>query len=93
MNRLEAIRNLLMVERTPSDLVIEDESHLHKGHRGAPQGQAHTHLHISMTSQAFCGLSRIQQHQLIMNMLKPHFEDGLHALRLTLRAPALNKES
>lgn len=92
MNRIDAIKALLESHLAPTELVIEDESHLHAGHGAVAPGSVYTHLHISMASPAFAGLTRVQQHQCVMHLLREHFAEGLHALRLTLRAATLHKE-
>jgi len=48
------------------------------------------HLSATITSAAFAGLSRIQQHRLVYAALGDAFETDLHALQLTTRAPAAN---
>lgn len=45
------------------------------------------HLSAVVTSSAFAGLSRIQQHKLVYAALGDAFETDLHALQLTTRIP------
>jgi BolA protein len=51
-------------------------------HQDPPQ---ETHFKITMTSKAFQGLSRIQQHRAVHNRLADEFKSGLHSLELHLK--------
>ncbi|MBI1309626.1 MAG: BolA/IbaG family iron-sulfur metabolism protein [Proteobacteria bacterium] len=44
------------------------------------------HLSATITSAAFAGKSRIQQHQMVYAALGNAFETDLHALQLTTKA-------
>ena len=46
------------------------------------------HLEAIVIAEQFEGLPLIKQHQLVMNCLKDHFEEGLHALSLKTFTPA-----
>ena len=45
------------------------------------------HYAATVTSAAFSGKSRVQQHQLVYKALKGRMGGDLHALALTTRAP------
>ena len=45
------------------------------------------HLEAIVISSQFEGLSLIKQHQLVMDALKNHFNEGLHALQLKTYTP------
>lgn len=45
------------------------------------------HLEAIVITQQFEGLSLIQQHRLVMEALKNHFDEGLHALKLKTYTP------
>lgn len=89
MTRTERIRAVLTEHLKPIILEIRDDSARHAGHAGVREmgGDANgeTHLHISITSAAFAGLSRVARHQLVMGLLKDEFRSGLHALTLDTR--------
>lgn len=65
-----------------SFLNIEDESNQHH----VPEN-AQTHFKIIAVSTEFFGLSRIDRHRAINQLLKNEFETGLHALSLHLYTP------
>ena len=64
-------------------MIIEDQGHLHKGHKAAEEGKMH--LKISIVSNDFTDMSPIQRHQRIYSLLYEFLEDELHALSLELR--------
>jgi stress-induced morphogen len=46
------------------------------------------HLRAVVTAAQFEGLSRIDQHRLVRNAVREHFEDGsIHALSITSKEP------
>jgi stress-induced morphogen len=46
------------------------------------------HLRAIVTAPQFEGLSRIDQHRLVKNAVRPRFDDGsIHALSVTAKAP------
>ncbi len=89
MTRTQRIHDVLTQRLSPITLEIRDDSHRHAGHAGVREmgGNANgeTHLHISIISNAFHGLSRVARHQLVMGLLKDEFSRGLHALTLDTR--------
>lgn len=80
--RVAAIREILTRELAPETLEIEDESHLHAGHAGAKDGRGH--FRVTITSNAFKGLTSVQQHQLVYRALGDLMRTDIHAL--TIRA-------
>lgn len=70
---------------SPQFLEIINESYKHAGHnKAAAIPNAVTHFHIKIVSEKFKGLSRIQQHQLVFQILHDFIPDPIHALALTL---------
>ena len=65
-------------------LKIENESHKHAGHFS---GNGDTHFKLEVVSADFSGESRVQRHRLINTMLSDCFDQGLHALSLSLLTP------
>ena len=52
------------------------------------------HFEALVVSAAFEGKSLVEQHQLVMNSLKSHFQEALHALSLkTLTPQEWNEQS
>lgn len=75
--RVEAI---LRERLAPAHLVIEDESHLHRGHAGAADGGSH--FRATIVSAAFEGKTLVEQHRLVHDALKGMFGKDIHALAL-----------
>ena len=71
---------------SPQFLKVTDDSGRHAGHSGARPG-GETHFSLEITSSAFVGLSRVQRHRLVHQILEVELNDGIHALSLVLRAP------
>ena len=81
MIRTERIHHTLSTTFSPTALEVVDDSHKHAGHAGArPEGE--THYTVIITAAAFEGLSRIARQRAVMDVLKPEFDSGLHALSI-----------
>jgi BolA protein len=88
-NRYERLHQRLMATFAPVELQILDESAKHAGHaerNGVAGGE--THYRVFMVSDALAGQSRVARSRAVHEALAPEFASGLHALSLTLRAPA-----
>lgn len=76
---------------SPEFLQVVNCSHLHQGHAGAPQageqGYMESHFEVRICATRFVELSRIERQRLVYDLLKPEFENGLHALSLELSTP------
>lgn len=81
-----------MVERKltnalqPTKLDVVDESSLHKGHSGWREG-GETHFRVDIVASKFSGLSRLDRHRLINDLLKDELQGGIHALAIRASAP------
>jgi BolA protein len=85
-NRQTRIFDTLNSLFSPESLLVEDDSARHAGHAGAhPNGE--THYTITIQSQIFVGLSRIEIHRKINDALASEFESGLHALSIKVTKP------
>lgn len=83
----EKIRYQLNFTFAPAALEVIDDSAKHAGHAGArPQGESH--FTVRITSERFEGLSRVARHRAVYEVLKPLFDQGLHALAIDARSPA-----
>ena len=82
------IRAKLTGAFNPTRLELVDESSHHAGHAGI-QGLAaqETHFRLTIEAEAFRGLSRVQRQREVYRLLAQEFEDGLHALAITAKAP------
>lgn len=85
MNRKEIIEMKLSV-LNPHFLEIVDESSLHAGHTGNPNGDAESHFAIKIAAEKLNNLSMIKQHRIINNILKDEFDNGLHALSISIKS-------
>ena len=77
----ESIRELLENRFHPDFIHIEDESWKHAGHSGARE-HGGGHFLIEIRSEAFDGMSRMQQHRAVMEALKPLFPATIHAVSI-----------
>jgi BolA family transcriptional regulator, general stress-responsive regulator len=81
---VQAIADKLQTELDTHDVVIVDESWQHAGHSGAGGG---SHLHITVSSPKFVGLSLLDQHRLVQQVLAPEMQHTIHALVLKTKTP------
>ena len=86
MSLADTIRRKLTERFAPTDLKVEDQSHLHVGHEGARPG-GETHFAVTITSVAFIGQSRVARQRLVYETLADELTTGVHALSLTTRSP------
>lgn len=70
----------------PLDLDVVDQSHLHAGHAGAPDG-GESHFRVRIVSATFSGLSRIARHRAVNELLVTELATKIHALTLELLTP------
>jgi len=83
MNAAE-IEDRLRQALAPSQLQVDDDSHLHAGHAGAHEGR---HFTVHIRSARFAGLSRVARHRLVYDSLGPLAAQGVHALAIVARLP------
>lgn len=79
----QEIEKRLQAALEPSMCEVVDESALHAGHAGARPG-GNTHFRLKIVSAAFKGLSRVQRHQLVYQVLADLMNNPIHALALEL---------
>ncbi|MDO9092648.1 MAG: BolA family protein [Rubrivivax sp.] len=78
------IEERLQQALSPSQLQVDDDSHLHAGHAGAREGR---HFTVHISSARFAGLSRVAIHRLVYDSLGPLGAQGVHALAIVARVP------
>ncbi len=78
--RISAMKQKLEEHLSPSELIIEDESHHHAGHAGAKEGKGH--FRIKICSEKFQGLRLLQQHRLVYDALGEMMQNDIHALSI-----------
>jgi BolA protein len=84
-DRAKRLRERLMRELAPLELVIEDESHLHAGHAGAAGGASH--FRVRIVAQVFGGLTSVARHRLVYAAVADLIPDEIHALALEALPP------
>lgn len=79
---------------SPERLTVIDESHLHAGHHhhgsdhhGTFDGSGGTHFRVRIVAPAFAGLSRIERHRAVNDLLAEELKAGVHALAIEAAAP------
>ncbi len=77
---------------SPERLSVVNESHLHAGHHHADgghhatfDGTGETHFRVRIVSPVFAGMSRIERHRAVNELLALELKAGLHALAVKLR--------
>ncbi|MGQ3892576.1 BolA family protein [Legionella sp. CNM-4043-24] len=83
MLRKQRMHETLTPALMPQLLIIEDESHRHH----VPTG-AESHFKLTVVSELFEPMTRIQRHRLLNSLLADEFDKGLHALSMHLFSPA-----
>jgi BolA protein len=78
------IEAALQAALQPTELTVQDDSHLHAGHAGAREGR---HFSVRVVSAAFNDLSRLKRHRLVYDALHLLIPRGIHALAIEARTP------
>ncbi|KAK9822010.1 hypothetical protein WJX74_000220 [Apatococcus lobatus] len=86
----EAISRKLGDALQPSRLQVVNESHLHAGHMGNPDGaaDAETHFRVEVISEAFQGKPMVARHRMVYGLLQHELNSGVHALALKTKTPS-----
>jgi len=71
---------------SPEALDISDDSALHAGHAGAPDG-GESHFTVHITADAFAGKSRVERHRMVNAALRQELTGPVHALAIKANAP------
>ena len=86
MTVAERIRARLTDALAPLELEIVDQSHLHAGHAGAPEG-GESHFRIRVVSAEFTGKTRVARQRMVNSILVAELAGPIHALSMDLQAP------
>ena len=90
----DSIKEKLEARFTPSQLEVQDQSHLHSGHGGGAEHKAafpekdmgaETHIHVVITAKAFDGMNTLAKHRAVLDAVSEEV-DRLHAFSLEARA-------
>lgn len=84
-NKIERITALLNTMLYPTYLDIQDESHLHQGHKGFMANGSH--FFITIQSEMFRGQRLLECHRLVYDALKEMMNHDIHALRMKILFP------
>jgi BolA protein len=76
------ITQTLQTTLQPTKLEVIDESYQHAGHVGANDSGVGTHFRVRIASPFFTDISRVKQHRLVYDALRPYIDQGLHALAI-----------
>ena len=88
-----AIKEKLEKSFNPSQLEVEDQSHLHAWHAGAAahaaefgekDGSPESHFHVVIASEALTPLSRLARHRAVMDVLSEEMPK-IHAFSLEVK--------
>lgn len=94
----ESIKRKLEARFSPSQLEVQDQSHLHAGHGGAAEHKAafpekdmtaETHIHVVIVADEFSGMGTLAKHRAVLEVVSGEV-DRLHAFSLEARAPAID---
>lgn len=77
--QLSDINMALQNELMPHVLEVIDDSHQHAGHY---VGNGVSHISIRIDAPCLAGLSRVEKTRVVLRVLKPFLDQGLHAVRL-----------
>ncbi len=90
----ESIEDKLNKAFSPERLVVLNESNLHVGHHHVDGGQraifdgiSETHFRVRIVAPAFAGMSRIDCHRAVNEVLAGELKAGLHALAIEPAVP------
>lgn len=89
MKKKVVIEKKLTEGLAPVLLEVEDVSHQHAGHAGAPKGSSETHFNVTVVSEQFHGRNLLKRHRLVYDLLEEELQHGgVHALSLNTKTPA-----
>ena len=68
----------------PIELIIKNQSHLHKNH---DEYRENSHFSVTIVSKCFEGISRINRHKMVYNSLRGLLTKNIHALQIKAMTP------
>ncbi|MEM9420993.1 MAG: BolA family protein [Pseudomonadota bacterium] len=86
MRVADTIKRKLTEAFSPMELEIVDQSHLHAGHAGAPEG-GESHFRVRIVAAEFAGQSRLTRQRSVNKVLAEELAGPVHALALEVFAP------
>ena len=89
-----SIEAKLAASLAPQRLVVINENHQHAGHHHVESGhhetfdgKGETHFRVRVVSARFAGMSRIERHRAVNEILTEEIAAGVHALAIEPAAP------
>ncbi|MBE7638478.1 BolA/IbaG family iron-sulfur metabolism protein [Sneathiella sp. P13V-1] len=86
MSVRDTIESKLRDTFSPEFLEVLDESALHAGHAGAPEG-GESHFRVKMIARTFDGEGRVARQRAVYRVLQDEMKNQIHALALELKTP------
>ena len=83
MNRKKRINDKLKKNLKDFQILIEDNSHLHKG-QNYFDGKEETHILIKLFSKNKIKYNRLEIHRLVNKILIEEFSNGLHYVEIKI---------
>jgi len=94
MSIQERIEGKLQKAFAPERLDVINESHQHAGHHHVESGHhatfdgtGETHFRVRIVAEKFAGMSRVDRHRAVNDLLADELKAGLHALAIEPAAP------
>jgi len=78
--------NSKLAKLQPTHVKVIDESHKHKGHRGAKE-HGGGHFKLEITAEIFAGKPALARHRLIYDTLSDLLQKDIHALSIVAKTP------
>jgi|TARA_B110000438_G_C15693525_1_gene597848 BolA protein len=73
------IESILIRTFEPKELLIKNQSHLHKAHK---EYNKESHFAVHITSKIFNEKSRLERHQMVYQALEDLMKSKIHALQI-----------
>lgn len=77
----QSIRNKVVQEFTPQEVILLNESHMHAG------PAENSHFNLTLVSEQFAGKRPVARHQMVYKVLAEELAGEVHALALHLFTP------
>ncbi|MGC4026111.1 MAG: BolA family protein [Mesorhizobium sp.] len=94
MSIKERIESKLEMAFSPERMAVINESHLHAGHHHVESGhhvefdgEGETHFRVRIVAAQFAGMSRVERHRAVNELLADELKNGVHALAVEPNAP------
>ena len=76
-----SIEHKLKKKFSPTELIIQDVSEMHRGHAGFKEG-GESHFIVKIKSNYFKDMAKLEIHRLINDVLKEEWALGVHSISI-----------